>query len=165
MVDMAASIVPVLRPVVVEDAEVLAALIRGAFAVQPTTVPPPSALRETAESIAAHLQTGGGILAELEGSAVGAILWAERGNALRVARLSVDPAWRRRGIARALLRAAEEQARRMGLERLLLSTRLSLTDNRRLFLAAGYLEISFERHEGFSEPTFVEMEYRLKKME
>lgn len=156
-----ASAAPTIRPAEAGDAERLATLVRRAFAHQPATIPPPSALGETAASIAAHLRTGGGIVAFAEGEAVGAVLWTEREGALHLSRLSVDPAWRRRGIARALLAAAEEQARRSGALRLRVSTRLSLTDNRRLFAAAGYTEVSFECHPGFSEPTFVEMECRL----
>lgn len=150
-----------LRPALAEDAEALAALIRRAFVHQAPTVPPPSALRETAESVAAQLRAGGGAVALAEGEAVGAVLWKPRDGALGLGRLAVDPDWRRRGVARALLAEAEAEARRLGLDRLRLSTRLSLLDNRRLFAAAGYREVSFECHEGFSEPTFVDMERRL----
>jgi tRNA threonylcarbamoyladenosine biosynthesis protein TsaE len=151
-----------LRPAAAADAAVVAALIRTAFAAQPVpTTPPPSALRETAESVAAHLHAGGGAVAEVESAVIGALLWAERDGSLYLRRLAVDPAWRRRGVARALLAAAEAEARRRGLGRLRLSTRLVLTGNRRLFAAVGFRETSLGWHEGFVEPTYVEMEYRL----
>jgi ribosomal protein S18 acetylase RimI-like enzyme len=157
-VAMSQNAVPVLRTMVGGDEETVVALIHRAFAAQPATVPPPSALKETATNISALVQKGGGILAEVECTGVGTVLWTKEGNALRLSRLAVDPAWRRQGIALALLRMAEERTRMMGLDRLTLSTRLSLTDNRRLFAAAGYVETSFESHEGFSEPTFVNMD-------
>jgi GNAT superfamily N-acetyltransferase len=151
-----------LRAAAVADAEVMAALIRTAFAAQPVpTNPPLSALRETAGAVGGHLQGGGGAVAEVNGAAIGTLLWAERDGSLYLRRLAVDPAWRRRGIARALLGAAEAEARRRGLGRLRLSTRLVLTGNRRLFAALGFREISLERHEGSVEPTYVEMECRL----
>jgi GNAT superfamily N-acetyltransferase len=148
-----------LRPAAVADAAVVATLVRAAFAAQPVPVaPPPSALRETVESVAAHLQAGGGAVAEAERAIVGALLWAERDGSLYLRRLAVDPAWRRRGVARALLAAAEAEARRRGLGRLRLSTRLVLAGNRRLFAAVGFRETALGRHEGFAEPTYVEME-------
>jgi GNAT superfamily N-acetyltransferase len=151
-----------LRPAALADAEVLAALIRTAFAAPPVPLhPPPSALRETAASVAVHLQGGGGAVAEVGGAVIGVLLWAERDGSLYLRRLAVDPAWRRRGAARALLAAAEAEARRRGLSRLRLSTRLVLSGNRRLFAAAGFRETSLGRHEGFAEPTYVEMERHL----
>jgi GNAT superfamily N-acetyltransferase len=89
---------------------------------------------------------------------VGAVLWVEKDGGLYVARLSVHPAWRGRGVARALMGAAEAEARRRALPRMLLSTRLALIDNRRLFAACGFRETAQHAHPGYAEPTFVDME-------
>lgn len=151
-----------LRPAQAEEAEALAALIRAAFAAQPVAVaPPPSALGETAEDVRRRLAAGGGCAALWGGRLAGALLWQVRGEALYLGRLAVEPDCRRRGIARALLAEAEAEARRRGLNSLTLGTRLALTGNRRLFAAAGFIEVSLERHEGFSQPTWVAMERRL----
>ena len=80
---------------------------------------------------------------------------------LYLGRLAVAPAWRGRGIARALVAAAEMAARRTGLPRVHLSTRLVLLDNRRLFAACGFVETTRDAHPGYAEPTFVNMEKRL----
>jgi N-acetylglutamate synthase-like GNAT family acetyltransferase len=85
----------------------------------------------------------------------------EHKGGLYLARLAVAPAWRRRGIARALIVAAEMAARNAGLPRLYLSTRLVLLDNRRLFAACGFVETARNAHPGYAEPTFVNMEKRL----
>jgi GNAT superfamily N-acetyltransferase len=61
-------------------------------------------------------------------------------------------------VARALVAAAEAEARRRGLPRLLLATRLAFTANRRLFASCGFHETTLHSHPGFSEPTFVDME-------
>jgi ribosomal protein S18 acetylase RimI-like enzyme len=149
-----------IRPFTSADAEPVAALIRAAFASQPVPLdPPPSALGETAASVAAH--AGGGAVAELEGRIVGALLWSERDGGLYVGRLSVDPGQRRRGIARALLAAAETEARERGLPMLHLGTRLALAGNRALFAAAGFRETALYAHEGHAAPTWVAMEKRL----
>ncbi len=144
------------------DAAAVAALIRAAFAAQSVkTDPLPSALRVTEGDVAAHRQTGAGVVAEVEAGLVGAALWVERDGGLYLSRLAVAPAWRGLGIAKALVAAAESAARSMGLPRVHLSSRLVLLDNRRLFAACGFIETTRETHPGDAEPTFVNMEKQL----
>jgi predicted N-acetyltransferase YhbS len=146
-----------LRPVRLSDAADVAALIRTAFAAQSVvTDPPPSALRVTAADVAVHLRQGGGAVATGAGALIGSVLWVEQLGGLYLARLAVAPLWWRRGVARALMTAAETVARGVGLPRLILST-----DNRRLFTACGFVETAREAHPGYAEPTFVNMEKTL----
>jgi predicted N-acetyltransferase YhbS len=148
-----------LRPTTSADAAAVATLIRNAFTAQSiVTDPPPSALRVTQADVAAHLRTGGGMVAEAEGGIVGSALWTELDNGLYLSRLAVAPAWRGRGIARALVGAAEAAARKAKLRRMHLSTRIPLLDNRRLFAACGFVETTREAHPGYAEPTSVHME-------
>ncbi len=141
------------------DAASVAALIRTAFAsITPPLVPTPSALRETAETVAGQIETGGGLLAEAEGVPVGALLWSERDGGFYVGRLSVHAAWRRRKVAQALLAAAEVEARKRGMPRMLAGVRLVLLGNRRLFAGAGFCETILHTHEGFDAPTWVDVE-------
>lgn len=151
-----------IRPLVAEEAPAAAALIRTAFAVQPVRPdPPPSALRETADAVREQLASGGGMAVEVAGTLVGVILWTPKEDGLWLARLAVAPEWRRRGIARALLAAAEAEARRRGLGHLRLGTRLVLEGNRRLFASCGFRETTLHAHPGYAEPTWVTMEKRL----
>ena len=157
---MAARIV---RAMIPADCPAVAALIRRAFAAQSVpTDPPPSALRETEVSVAAHLTAGGGAVACAAGHIVGSVMWEPRDGGLYLERLAVDPAWRGQGIARALVGAAEAAAALAGEPRLHLGTRLVLTDNRRLFAACGFVEIAQHAHPGYAAPTWVEMEKRLE---
>lgn len=143
-----------------EDADAVAALVRAAFAEQSVrTDPPASALRLTGAAVRAHLAVGGGgACSRVGGDLAGSILWGNRGNALCLSRLAVAPRYRRRGIANALLSQAEMMAREAGCARLLLETRLVLLDNRRLFAALGFREVSEHAHPGYAQPTFVLME-------
>ncbi len=155
-----------MRQLRAEDAEAAACLIRSAFAKLSGFVdPPPSALRETAEAVASRILEGGGAAAEATAGIVGVALWTPTERGLYVSRVSVAPRWRGRGIARALLEAAETAAVETGLPALWLSVRLALTHNRRLFSAAGYVETTRHAHEGHSMPTYVDMEKHLTAKE
>jgi GNAT superfamily N-acetyltransferase len=151
-----------IRPLTVAEAAAVAALVRAAFAAQPVAVdPPPSALRETADGVAIALAAGGGAGAWTADGLVGAVLWRDEADAVYLHRLSVAPAWRGRGIGRALIGAVEAAARARGVARLWLSTRLALTGNRRLFAACGFVETERHAHPGYAAPTFVDMVRRL----
>ena len=151
----------VVRPLRMEDAEAAAALIRLAFTTQTVaTDPPASARTETTASITASLATEsqGGFGAWSANTLAGCVLWQIKPRGLYLGRLSVHPSHRGKAIARALLDAVAAQARHLALPRLLLSTRLALADNRRLFARCGFTETEQHAHPGYPYPTFVDME-------
>lgn len=153
-----------LRELTTDDAVEVAALIRAAFADLPQPVDPaPSALRETAETIGAALAEGGGAGIEADGRLVGCVLWREEGGGLYLGRLAVAAGARGQGVARRLVAAVEAQARRLGLGRVHLSTRLAMGANRRLFAACGFVAPVQRAHPGYAVPTYVEMEKWLDK--
>lgn len=142
------------------DADAVAALIRAAFAAQAVATDPlPSALRVTTADVAAHLaRGGGGAVVWVDDVLAGSVLWEVKDGGLSVSRVAVAPAWRRRGIGRALLAAADAAARDLRLSRVFLSTRLALADNRRLFASCGFVETAQTTHAGYAAPTSVTME-------
>lgn len=149
------------RPMRDDAAEVAAvvALIRDAFADYADRLDPPaSAVRETAESIAALLGREQGLVAEAGGAAVGCLFLQrrERGD-IYVGRVAVARAHRRGGVGRALMAAAEAEARRLGGARLTLGVRLALDGNRRFFASLGFVEGALHAHPGYDKPTWVEM--------
>ena len=89
------------------------------------------------------------------------MLWAFVDGGMYLGRVAVPPAWRGRGVARAVVGAAEEEARARRLPRLLLGTRLVLAGNRRLFAGLGFRETGLETHPGYDAPTSVRMEKAL----
>ena len=108
----------------------------------------------------AHLaQGGGGIIID---PAIAGLLWDEREGGLYVSRVAVDLAHRGKGIAAHLLTVAEAEAVERGLPRIWLATRLALAGNRRLFGRLGYVETTLHAHDGYPEPTFVDMEKPLR---
>jgi GNAT superfamily N-acetyltransferase len=152
-----------LRPLTTADADEATEVIRTAFAAQsrPTT-PPSSALLETGEAIAAKITAGGGFGVFEAGALIAAALWRIDGDTLHVARVSVAPRRRGRGIARSLIAACESEARGRCVRRMTLKTRLELPENERLFELCGFARREVEAHPGFEAPTTVVMEKVLR---
>lgn len=149
-----------LRPLLAADAAAAALLIRASFASLPVD-PPPSATRETSESLATALAAGGGFGVEREGGLQAVVLWQEAEGGLYLGRLAVAEAARGQGLARALITAVEGLARERGLPFVHLKVRLPLLGNRALLRACGYVETTLHAHPGHAAPTFCAMEKRL----
>ena len=97
------------------------------------------AARRIADAVVLVAERGG----ELAGTvtlAVPGSAYAETAAAgeLEVRMLAVDPDVRRRGVARALMAAAEEHARRLGLARVVLCTEAPMRRPQRLYERLGY---------------------------
>src|SRR5579885_456853 len=108
-----------LRPATVEDAPIILAITRAAFQeFQGRLDPPSGALHETLESLAqsAFQPDHGATLAFVEGQPAGALRWSIQPPRafLYVGRVAVLPAYRRQGIASALMRWADAHARALG---------------------------------------------------
>ena len=123
--------------------------------------PPLSVLKETAADFAARLRDETAFIVEAEAQLVGSVFCATKGDALHVGRLAVAPAWRRRGVASALLEAAKAEARRRGLARITLGARIALPGNVALFSRHGFAVVAETCHPGFTRPTSYDMELRL----
>jgi ribosomal protein S18 acetylase RimI-like enzyme len=154
----------ILRAATATDAPAVAATIAAAFEQYRGTLEPESgAFRETAEGIAAELaHQSGAIVAERNGKMLGCVMVKLMEDDLYFGRLSVLPDARGQGIARRLVDAVEDEARRRELAGVRLGVRVVLTENQRFFTSLGYLEISREAHEGFDHPTSINMRKALR---
>ncbi|MDR6287877.1 GNAT superfamily N-acetyltransferase [Inquilinus ginsengisoli] len=79
----------------------------------------------------------------------------ERGD-IYVGRVAVAGAHCCGGVGRALMAAAEDEAR-LGGARLTLGVRLALDGNRRFFRSLGFTDGALHAHPGYDRPTWVEM--------
>ena len=145
------------------EAAVLLALLQRAFGEYNGKLDPPSGAHdETLDSIAHRLVDGGALICRHGGQAIGCIFFAAQPDHLYVGRLSVLPEHRKRGVGDLLLRAAEAHAITLGLPSVRLGVRLVLQALRAYYAARGYAEIALHSHTGYTQPTFVEMEKRLR---
>ncbi|UYN96637.1 MAG: GNAT family N-acetyltransferase [Enhydrobacter sp.] len=153
-----------LRTATAADASAIAATIAAAFEqYRGKLVPESGAFRESTAGIAAELAKGAGaIVAERNGEVVGCVMVKPMEDDLYFGRLSVLPRARGLGLARRLVEAVEDEARRRGLAGVRLGVRVVLAGNQRLFRSLGYEEISREAHEGFDHPTSINMRKSLK---
>ena len=129
----------------------------GALAIDP----PSSVLKETQADFAARLKDETCFIVEADGQLIASIFCALDGDALYVGRLAVAPAYRRRGIANALMEAAKDEARRRGAKRITLGARISLPGNVALFHSHGFVIVRETCHPGFTTPTSYDMELSL----
>jgi ribosomal protein S18 acetylase RimI-like enzyme len=139
--------------------EELLALVHGAFG-DLAIDPPSSALKETAADFATRLKSETCFVIEAE-TLIGSVFCVPQGDALYVGRLAVAPAFRRRGVASALIEATKTEARRCGATRITLKARIALASNVALFRRHGFVIVAEETHQGFAAPTSYAMEFRL----
>lgn len=139
-----------------ERAEEVHRLTQLAYQGQELLDPPSGASRETPEKVREQLDAYGGALALLAGEVVGCLRWdLHIDRDLYVKRLAVDPACRRRGVGSALMDWAESEARRRGLEGVILGVRIALADNLDFYRSLGYRVVGDGRHAGYDRATFL----------
>ncbi len=101
------------------------------------------------DDYAARIEAGEAVVAEEAGTIVGLLVTERHDGFLLLDNLAVAPGCQGRGIGRALLEAAEDQARRAGLPRLRLYTHARMATNIALYARAGFAEIARVSEKGF----------------
>ena len=93
-----------------EQAEDVVAVVHAGFGAREVLDPPSSAPDETVDSVAKALAEHGGLLATSELGPVGALIFDPHDDVMGLRRVSVHPDAQGRGVARALVRHAEQVA-------------------------------------------------------
>lgn len=141
-----------LNVVEVADAAEVVGVIHAAFGARAQVDPPPPALAETAESVAAEIARGTGVVARVDGAVAGVILLPPpdptRPGVTRLQRVSVHPAYQRHGVATAMVEAVCELATELGY------TRAELFARKEFPQVVGWW-----RHRGFEIATELEHGY------
>jgi ribosomal protein S18 acetylase RimI-like enzyme len=121
--------------------------MRRAFAEYLGMLPVPSgAHTETLDDVRAAIARGGAVLASLDDQLVGCARFYDDGDDLYVGRVSVLPAYRRRGVASALMRFLSDVAVRRGRRAVRIQVRDSLPSNVALYQSLGFEVVSLEPH-------------------
>jgi GNAT superfamily N-acetyltransferase len=150
---------PILREASEADVPTVVALIHAAFKEYDGAIDPPSgAHRETEEQIRRKMATERAVVVLVDQSAVACVLYRDEGDHMYFGRLAVQPRYRNRGIAAALIEYVEARARELGRSRVRLGVRIALPRLRARYERLGYRVIEERCHAGYAEPTYVIME-------
>jgi ribosomal protein S18 acetylase RimI-like enzyme len=136
-----------IRPALPDDAAAIAACVRAAYAGYVALIgrePAPMGADYAALIAAAAVW-----VAHDAAEVVGVLVLHERDTALLIENVAVHPSRQGRGIGRALVAFAEEQARAAGLAEVTLYTNARMTANLRFYPALGYAETGRRAEDGF----------------
>ena len=134
-----------LRRATVDDLPAIRAVIDAAYARYLTRMdkPPAPMLRDYGPSVEAGTTW-------VTGSPITAVLTLyPRDDHLYVENIAVDPSAQGRGLGRALMEFAEQEAARRGLRRMALVTHEVMTENQAIYARLGYLETGRRSEDGY----------------
>lgn len=138
-----------------DDMPAVHTLLTGAFAYMQGRIDPPSSLLSmTPDSFAKEARTNE-LWAILDPGPVACMVLSPRADHLYLGKLAVAGSHRGRGLARLMLDHAAARARVLGLPRLVLQTRVELTENHATFTRLGFTEIARTAHPGHDGPTSI----------
>jgi tRNA threonylcarbamoyladenosine biosynthesis protein TsaE len=126
------------------DADAICAVIKEAFGNRPPVDPPPPALAETPEHVAAALAGGFGVLALVNGTPAGVVIVSVDGPVAGIHRVSVRPGFQRQGIASALVEVALELLTARGVAAVELVARAEFPQVVAWWRRHGFIEVERE---------------------
>jgi ribosomal protein S18 acetylase RimI-like enzyme len=153
-----------LREAAEADVAGLVALLIAAFEEYRGRLDPPSgAHNETEKQLRDTLRRAHAVLAHVGAEIAGCVFYAPKRNYVDLFRLAVLPAYRRRGIGRALIEYVEGRALALGIPCVQLGVRIALPANRAYYERMGYRFVEARTHTGYAEPTYVILEKQLTR--
>lgn len=147
----------IIRQATVEDAEIVLGIVAAAFAeYEGALAVRPSALEDTLESTQRDIAEGRTLLASIlppgedalsgDTQPAGTARYEVEPDCLYVGRVAVLPNWRMHGVGRAIMQEIERIAPALGLARIRLATRESMTSNLAFYEQLGYRVEKREQH-------------------
>ncbi|MFE7227771.1 tRNA (adenosine(37)-N6)-threonylcarbamoyltransferase complex ATPase subunit type 1 TsaE [Nocardioides sp. NPDC057577] len=127
-----------------EGATEVLGIVRAAFSARPPLDPPADALGETEGSMKERLSGFGGVVARLDGVAVGTVLMDPAESTLWLRRFAVLPDQQGHGVAHKMVTYAAGVARAEGFDDLAVIAREELPETLRFWVRQGFREISRE---------------------
>ena len=147
-----------LREATKRDAFDLLRVMLEAFKEYEGVLDPPSAAHtETVESMHKRLVAGGALIASIDAEPAGVVFYEPQDTYLYFSRLSVLPAFRNRGVGRALINHVETHAHANGFAGVRLGVRVQLPHMLTMYERLGYRVTKYMTHNGYKQPTFVYM--------
>lgn len=142
-----------------EDSATLLRLMLAAFQEFDGVLDPPSGGHaETIDSVRTRFAAGSAVLATIAGEPAGFAFYRSQGDHVYFSRLSVLPAFRNRGIGRALIDHVERRAVETGAAGVRLGVRTQLPHLIERYERLGYRITKYMTHDGYAQPTYVYME-------
>ncbi len=130
------------KPVGADESATVHAVVHAAFEARPPLAPPAAALAETREQLEERLAAHGGLLARVDGTPAGALVFDPVGGTMYVRRFGVVPDQQGHGVAAALIDAAVEAAE--GYDDLTVVAREELPETIRFWGRQGFREVRRE---------------------
>ena len=136
------------------DIPAILSVIKTAFAEYRGVLDPPSSAEaKTLAIVRTELAEADALVMVFGEEIIGCIFYRRRGESCYIDRLSVLPAHRNQGLARAMLAEVEHRAKTDGYKTLTLSVRLPLKKQQAYYRRIGYEFRKYYTHEGYREPT------------
>ena len=149
-----------LREATDQDVQAILDVMLAAFAEYRQALDPPSAAHaETVETVHRRLGRGRAVIAELHDQMVGVAFYEVQNDGfVYFSRLSVLPAFRRRGIGLAIVKYIEARAQEANAPGVRLGARVQLPHLMARYEKMGYRIARYMTHDGYTQPTYVYME-------
>lgn len=140
------------------DWEGLHALLVAAFAYMDARIDPPSSMKQiTAENLREKAKAELLLTCKSGDELIAATFVAMHPDSLYIGKLAVREDFRRQGLSRRMIEVIEDFARVKRLPRLVLQTRVELTENHRAFAALGFVKTAETSHAGYDRATSITM--------
>ncbi|MCA0920557.1 GNAT family N-acetyltransferase [Pseudooceanicola nanhaiensis] len=137
-----------------DDMAPVHALLHAAFAYMEARIDPPSSLhRMTPESLARDAATKELWVIRPGPAPLACVLLTPETDHLYLGKLAVAEAARGTGLSRQLMDHAVTRAAVLGLPRIVLQSRIELTENHAIFARMGFVETGRTAHDGYDRPT------------